>query len=306
MQFLVLGSAAGGGFPQWNCGCVMCRTARESPEHAHPRRQSSLAVRSGTGPWYLLNASPDVREQLELIRDPSDRALRSNPIAGVILTDAEIDHSAGLLILRESGTPLEIHGTSAMRHQMTVGFPVLEVLKRYCGVRWHEIEPGREFSLSSDGEGTSGLRVEPFAVPADPPLYMRGRMAGGEWPAVGLTFHDPSTGTSATYVPGLAAIDDELMARFRASNAVFLDGTFWSDDELTSQGVGKRTATDMGHLPLSGAGGTIERLRDLTDTRKVLVHINNSNPILLEDSAERRAVEEAGFEVGYDGMSVEL
>lgn len=305
MQLRVLGSAAGGGFPQWNCGCPTCQEARVAPDRARPRTQSSIAVRSDSGPWYLVNASPDVRAQLELLRDGVAPALRSSPVAGVLLTDAEIDHTAGLLILRESHEPLRIHGTAAVRHALRVGFPVLDVLDRYCGVEWSGLEPGDTTSLPPAGDGA--LEVEAFPLPGDAPLYMRDRAAAPEeGTTIGLTFRDPATGGTATYAPGLARLDTSLLARLEASDLVLLDGTFWRNDELPALGVGTRTALDMGHLPLSGAEGSMATLRGLRGPRKVLVHVNNSNPILLEHSAERLAAEEAGLEVGYDGMRFDL
>lgn len=304
MQLRILGSAAGGGFPQWNCGCANCRAVREKSGRAHPRRQSSIAVRGATGPWFLINASPDVREQMELLRDPRNEALRSNPMAGVLLTDAEIDHTAGLIILRESGDPLNLYATPAVRHALTAGYPILEVLDRYCGVRWHSLDSGQALQLPDDG--APALEVEPFPLRADPPLYMRGRESVGDGLAVGVTFRDPATGGVVTYAPAVERLDNALLARLAASEVALLDGTFWSNDELPSQGIGKRTALDMGHLPLAGPEGTLARLRDTKGLRKILVHINNSNPILLEDSAERKAVLEAGFEVGYDGMIIDL
>lgn len=266
-------------------------------------------MRGSTGDWYLVNASPDVREQLELVRDPGETALRSNPVAGVILTDAEIDHTAGLIILRESAEPLDIYGTSAVREALSTGFPVLRVLEGYSGVRWHDLEPGERTRLPE--EGSAGLEIEPFAVPADPPLYMGA--AGDDPPkfeenglGVGLTFTDLETGRVAVYAPAIGNLNDALLERLRTCDVALIDGTFWRNDELTSQGVGRRTAQDMGHLPLSGPDGTLARLENAGGFRKVLVHINNSNPILLGDSPERRAVAEAGFEVGYDGMTIDI
>jgi len=257
----------------------------------------------------LVNASPDIREQLEILRDPVVTELRSNPVAGVILTDAEIDHTAGLIFLRESSEPLDIYGTAAVRQALSVGFPVLEVLQGYSGVRWHDLQPNAHFQLPEDGD--AALRIETFAVPGDPPLYMR--LKGPEATrfeenglAVGLTFTDPATGSVAVYAPAVGELTESLMARLRECDVALLDGTFWRDDELTSQGVGTRTALDMGHLPLSGPDGTLAKLQDAGNFRKVLIHINNSNPILLEDSPERQAVEAAGFEVAYDGMIIDL
>lgn len=267
--------------------------------------QSSLAVRASGGPWYLINASPDIRQQLEMLRDPADDRLRSNPIAGVILTDAELDHTAGLLILRESGVPLQLHGTARVEEALTVGYPLLQVLERYSGFRWNRIEAGRSFELG--GDGSAPLEIEVFSVPGDAPLYMRGREgASGDGYTIGLSIREGGSDRVVTYVPGLARIDDELLERFARSELLLLDGTFWSEDELPGAGIGTRSASDMGHLPLSGAGGTLERLRHLDSTRKIFVHINNTNPILIEDSPERHAVIEAAFEVGRDGMLIDL
>jgi pyrroloquinoline quinone biosynthesis protein B len=310
MRVRILGSAAGGGYPQWNCGCPGCRVVRSAEGLAEPRQQSSLAVRPDGGPWHLVNASPDVRQQLELIRDPSDTQVRSNPFAGVILSDAEIDHTAGLIVLRESSTPLRIYGTAAVREALTLGFPVLDVLEAYCGVEWTLLEPDNPLDLV--GPDGRGMRVEAFEVPGDPPLYMR-RMStgnGAEPPppgtASGLVFTDLATGSTAVYAPAVGELNEDLLARLAGADVALLDGTFWSNEELTSQGVGKRTALDMGHLPLSGLEGSLERLKRTGGVRKVLVHINNSNPILLRGSEERRAVEAAGVEISYDGMTVDL
>ncbi|MQA91311.1 MAG: pyrroloquinoline quinone biosynthesis protein PqqB [Gemmatimonas sp.] len=308
MQLQVLGSAAGGGFPQWNCGCRVCSAAREGDGQAYARRQSSISVRGSGGGWYLVNASPDVREQLEVLRAPAATALRSSPVVGVILTDAEIDHTAGLIILREASGPLNLYGTTEVRQALTIGYPVLKVLEGYCGVRWTALNPGGTLCLPNPE--SPSLKVEAFPVPADPPLYMRtvppesGSVSDGL--AVGLVFTDPTTGRRALYAPAVGVLDDAFLARLEGCDVALLDGTFWHNNELPDQGIGTRTALDMGHIPLSGRGGTIERLKEFHSVRKVLIHINNSNPILLEDSAERRTVEEAGFEVAHDGMVIDI
>jgi pyrroloquinoline quinone biosynthesis protein B len=287
----VLGSAAGGGFPQWNCHCAMCEAARAG-ERARPRTQSSLAIRGGDGPWYLVNASPDLREQLAALDAPVD-GVRGTPVAGVLLTDAEIDHTAGLLLMRESVTPLRIYGEAGIERALWHGYPVLPMLERYCGTEWQTLAPGRPQPL--DG---SSLVVEPFAAGGDAPRYL-----DEELEASGLVFSD--TGT-VTYVPGLARLDDSVIARLAASDLVLVDGTFWQDDDLTRLGLSDRTARDMGHTPLAGPGGSLAVLAALERPRKVLVHINNTNPILLEDSPEREEVDRAGVEVAYDGLEVEL
>jgi pyrroloquinoline quinone biosynthesis protein B len=291
----VLGSAAGGGSPQWNCHCEVCEAARTGVR-ARPRTQSSLAIRGGQGPWFLVNASPDLRQQLETLDQPGVDGVRAQPIAGVLLTDAEIDHTAGLLLLRESATPLRVYGDAGVERALSDGYPVLPMLQRYCGAEWQPLEPGR--TLPIDG---SSLEVESFAAGGDAPRYL-----DGELEAAGFVFRDRATGGVATYVPGLARLDDSVVARFAASDLVLVDGTFWRHDELARLGISDRTAADMGHVPLSGPGGTLEVLAGLERPRTVLIHINNTNPILLEDSPEREEVVRAGIEVAYDGLVVEL
>ena len=295
MRVHVLGSAAGGGSPQWNCHCEVCEAARTGVR-ARPRTQSSLAIRGGQGPWFLVNASPDLRQPLETLDQRGLGGVRAQPIAGVLLTDAEIDHTAGLLLLRESATPLRVYGDAGVERALSDGYPVLPMLQRYCGAEWQPLEPGRTLPL--DG---SSLEVESFAAGGDAPRYL-----DGELEATGFVFRDRATGGVVTYVPGLARLDDGVVARFAASDLVLVDGTFWRHDELARLGISDRTAADMGHVPLSGPGGTLEVLAGLERPRTVLIHINNTNPILLEDSPEREEVVRAGVEVAYDGLEVEL
>jgi pyrroloquinoline quinone biosynthesis protein B len=294
----VLGSAAGGGFPQWNCRCETCDAARAGVR-AQPRTQSSLAIRGGEGPWFLVNASPDARQQLEALTPGQVDGVRTPPIAGVLLTDAEIDHTAGLLLLRESQVPVRVFGDQGVEQALRRGYPVLEILDRYCGADWQTLEPQQARPL----EGSS-LTVEPFETGGDAPRYMDG--SDVELQASGFVFRDGASGGVVTYAPGLARLDDGVLGRLAASDVVLVDGTFWRNDELASLGISKRSARDMGHLPLSGSGGTLEALARLERPRKVLVHINNTNPILLEDSPERKAVQGAGVEVAYDGLEIAL
>jgi pyrroloquinoline quinone biosynthesis protein B len=298
MRARVLGSAAGGGFPQWNCRCPTCEAARTGTS-ALPRTQSSLAIRGADGPWYLANASPDLRQQLEGLRPDPALDVRAAPMAGILLTDAEIDHTAGLLLARESSTALQVYGSEAVRRALADGYPVLSVLDHYCGVEWHTLEPERTLAL--DG---SALEVESFPAGGDAPRYLGG--SGADVEAIGLTFRDRVTGGVLTYVPGLARLGDAVLERLEASDAVLVDGTFWTERELVDLGISERTAGQMGHVPLSGAGGTLEALAELKRPRKILVHINNTNPVLLEDSPERQAVVRSGVEVGYDGLELEL
>jgi pyrroloquinoline quinone biosynthesis protein B len=291
----ILGSAAGGGFPQWNCHCEVCDAARAG-RRAVPRTQSSLAIRGDEGPWFLVNASPDLREQLEALGAQPVGGVRTPPIAGVLLTDAEIDHTAGLLLMRESATPLRVLGAAGVERALRDGYPVLAMLEHFCGAEWQTLEAGRPQPLAG-----SSLVVEPFATGGDAPRYL-GPTA--ELEASGFAFSD--SGGTVTYVPGLARLDDGVVARLAASDLVLVDGTFWHDDDLARLGISDRTARDMGHTPLAGPGGTLDVLAELDRPRKVLVHINNTNPILLEDSPEREQVVRAGVEVAYDGLEVEL
>ena len=284
MRVRVLGSAAGGGFPQWNCHCGTCEAARAGVR-ARPRTQSSLAIRGEEGPWFLVNASPDARQQLETLPIEHVDGVRAPPVAGVLLTDAEIDHTAGLLLLRESGTPVRVYGDARVERALSA--TVLTMLELFCGVDWQALEAGVATPLRE-----SSLTAERFEA--------------GAQDASGFVFRDGASGGVVTYVPGLARLDGDVLARFAASDLVLVDGTFWREDELALLGISERRAADMGHVPLSGPGGTLEALASLQRPRKVLVHINNTNPILLEDSSERDEVVRAGVEVAYDGLEVEL
>ena len=298
MRVRILGSAAGGGFPQWNCRCETCEAARVG-ERARPRTQSSLAISGEKGPCFLVNASPDARQQLETLPSREVDGVREPPVAGVLLTDAELDHTAGLLLLRESQAPIRVLGAAGVERALRSGFPVLEILERYCGAEWQTLEPERARQL----EGSS-LEVEPFETGGDAPRYLDG--SDVELQASGFVFRDGATGGVVTYAPGLARLDDRVLGRLAASDVVLVDGTFWRDDELDRLGISARSARDMGHLPLSGPDGTLAALERLERPRKVLVHINNTNPILLEDSPEREAVHRAGVEVAYDGLEIAL
>ncbi len=297
MQARILGSAAGGGYPQWNCNCSTCESARSGARPTEARTQSSIAVRGTSGPWFLVNASPDLRAQLAHLESPR-QGLRTTPIGGVLLTDAEIDHTAGLLLLRESDVPLHIYSNAEVREALTEGYPVLTMLDKYCGVTWTPLEPDARVRLAG-----SSLEVEAFPTGGDAPLYLGAGADGPE--AMGLTFRDVEGDGVLTYAPALARLDAEILERLDASDCVLADGTFWSEDELVALGISTRNARDMGHVPLDGEGGSLAALGSLR-ARTILVHVNNTNPILLDDSPERAAVERHGVEVGRDGLEVEL
>ena len=266
---------------------------------ARPRTQSSIAIRGDEGPWLLANASPDLRQQLEAFAGERADGVRAAPVAGVLLTDAEIDHTAGLLLLRESATALRVYGSEQVRRALTDGYPVLPILAELLRRRLADAGPGRLAAI----EGSS-LEVESFAAGGDAPRYLAG--TGADVEATGLVFRDRAAGGVLTYVPGLARLDDGVLARFAASDVVLVDGTFWVDDELARLGISGRTAAQMGHVPLSGPDGTLEALARLERPRVILIHINNTNPILFERSPERDAVLAAGVEIAADGLDVEL
>ena len=307
MLVRILGSAAGGGFPQWNCNCSGCQSVRDGKNTVHQRTQSSLAVRGTEGSWYLINASPDVRLQLERLRDTKPTSIRSSPIAGVLLTDAEIDHTAGLMILRESAEPLAIYGTNSVRTALTDGFSILRVLKDYCGVVWSNIEPGSTVDLNSNDD--SSLDIEVFSLKSKPPKYMRSNSPVDEnydGSVVGFTFRDRISGGVVTYAPALSEYSDSILKRLDKSDCILVDGTFWLNDELLELGTSTRTSLAMGHLPLSGDNGSLNYLAKLSSKRKIFTHINNTNPILIDDSPERKIVEASGIEVGDDGLTIEI
>jgi pyrroloquinoline quinone biosynthesis protein B len=295
MRVRIIGSAAGGGFPQWNCNCPVCAAARDG--RAAPRTQSSIVVRPDDGPWYLVNASPDLLAQLADL--PFDRSggMRDAPIAGVVLTDGEIDHTAGLLLLRESSTPLRVYSTPEVRDALSGNYPLMTMLESYSGIDWRPLAAAGATPL----EGTS-LSVETFPTGGDAPLYM------GDAPgpaAIGLTIRDADTDGTLVYAPGIEALDETVSGRLADGDLVLADGTFFRHDDLVSLGLGERDSWAMGHAPLTGEGGTLEALAAL-DARTVLVHINNTNPILLEDSPERSEVEERGLVISSDGMEFDL
>jgi pyrroloquinoline quinone biosynthesis protein B len=302
MQIVLLGTAAGGGFPQWNCWCPVCRVARTEPGRALRRSQSAAAVSADGERWFLLNASPDVHAQLASLSPRPPAGLRSTPVEGVVLTDAEIDHSLGLVLLRE-GRFLQVAATGAVRDILERDSCFLRTTAAFAELRMIELTVGRATGLAYRDGCPSGLTVRPFAVPAGPP-----RFAGADAPGhtVGLQLRDEATGGCAVFVPGCGGLDDGVLRALDGAEVVLFDGTFWSDDELISLGISDRTAREMDHLPVGGPGGSLERLAEHPARHRVYTHINNTNPILLEDSPERAEVMRRGLRVGADGMRFSL
>ena len=307
LRILVLGSAAGGGFPQWNSNSDACNRARAG--EVRSRSQSSLAVSADGDHWFLLNASPDIRQQINDNAPLHPRqGLRHSPIAGVVLTNADVDHVAGLLTLRES-QPLAIHASARVLETLRDNsiFKVLnpEFVERI------EIELERPFAPLLPGGGASGLSVEPFAVPGKVALYLEAPQAGPDFgtktgDTVGLMVRAAQTGESFFYIPGCAAMTPELARRLEGAALVLFDGTLYRDDEMIRGGEGVKTGRRMGHMSISGESGTLAAFEGIRVARKIFIHMNNTNPVLLDDSAEREAVEAAGWEVAYDGMDVTL
>jgi pyrroloquinoline quinone biosynthesis protein B len=304
MRIHVLGAAAaGGGFPQWNCNCRNCDGLRRGEIKARARTQSSIAVSGDGERWVLINASPDIRAQI--LASPAlqpQRAARDTGIAAVLLTDAQIDHVTGLLLLREGGR-LPVYCTEPVHQDLTQGFPVLSLLEHYCGVDWRRLELERgEFEI----EGVAGIAFTAVPLSSKAPPYSPHRHDPHPGDNIGLVIRDVGSGKRVFYAPGLGEIGPEIQERFLMADCLLVDGTFWREDEMLHAGVGKKLAAAMGHLPQSGPGGMIEHLNQAMATRKILIHINNTNPILDEDSPERAALAAEGIEVAFDGMEIEL
>ena len=304
MKIRVLGAAAGGGFPQWNCNCINCKGLRNGTIRAKARTQSSIVVSADGINWVLFNASPDLLAQIKSFPalQPA-RAIRDTGIRAIVLMDGQIDHTTGLLMLRE-GKPLELYCTDMVREDMTTGNPLFNILGHYCGVNWHRVRFGADAQFQIPG--ADGLTFSAFPLKSKAPPYSPHRDNPHEGDNIGMRISDNRSGRSVFYAPGLREIEPHLKPPLESADAVLVDGTFWTDEEMISMGISKKSARSIGHLPQSGAGGMIEVLTPLKASKKVLIHINNTNPILNEDSAERATLNAAGIEVAYDGMEFEV
>lgn len=306
MRVVVLGAAAGGGIPQWNCNCDICRVAR-GPRPELRATQASIAISADNEHWFLINASPDLRQQVIATPQlhPKAGELRHSPISGVILTNGEIDAVAGLLSLRE-GWPFAIHA-----HQRVLSilksnsiFNVLDEKR----VRREPIELDRTFEPALSDGSPSGLEILPFAAPGKRAWYLENTAgpdeAGEPGDTIGLRIADKASGECLYFIAACAALTLDLKERLQGAPMVFFDGTLWRDDELIAAGLGAKTGRRMGHMSMSGEGGVIAALADLGIARKIFLHINNSNPVLLPDSAERAAAERAGWQIPSDGAEI--
>jgi len=303
MHVHVLGSGAGGGFPQWNCNCDNCAGLRRGTLRARPREQSSIAISADGTDWVLVNASPDVRSQINGWRAlQPGRARRDTGIRAVLLIDSQIDHATGLLILRE-GEPIELYCTEMVHQDLTTGLPLVRVLEHYCGVNWHPVPiDGSGFGIPA----APGLRFTAVPLRSKAPPYSPHRHDPHPGDNIGLRVERVDDGRRLFYAPGLGGITGEVRREMDAADCLLVDGTFWTGDEMERCGVGHKRASEMGHLPQSGPGGMIEVLRGMPRPRKVLIHINNTNPILADDGPERAALAAEGIEVAFDGMDIRL
>ena len=308
LRVVVLGAAAGGGVPQWNCGCTVCRKARN--EHPELRStQASIAISADGDHWFLINASPDLRQQLIATSPlhPKAGTLRHSPISGVILTNGEVDAVAGLLSMRE-GSPFTIYA-----HERVLAIlrsnSIFNVLNEK-NVRRQPIEVDKAFEPTLPDGSPSGIEILPFAVTGKSAWYLEGKAhpAGndGDGDTLGLRIADRASGKYLYFLAACAGVTNDLRSRLAGAAAVFFDGTVWRDDELIAAGLGNKTGQGMGHIAMSGDTGAIAALADIDIGRKMFLHINNSNPVLLRDSAERKAAEHAGWQIPTDGTEIVL
>jgi pyrroloquinoline quinone biosynthesis protein B len=310
MLIKVLGSAAGGGLPQWNCNGRNSADARNGVGGLAPRTQASVAVSATGAEWVLLNAAPDLRQQINgtpQLHPARDGPPRNSPIKAVVLTNGDVDAVAGLLTLREA-QPFSVYGTERVLGVLAENsiFDALDsgLVKRIA------MEFGRTFAVEGPS-GPVGITIEAFPVPGKVPLYLEDKTAKGnfgsqEGDTAGLKVADTATGRYFFYVPGCARLDDTLRARLKDAALLFFDGTLYANDEMIAQGLLNKTGERIGHMNMSGNAGSVAELAPLGIGRKIFIHINNSNPVLREGSAERAAVEGAGWEIAYDGMEVKI
>src|SRR6266550_8469763 len=304
MRIEILGSAAGGGFPQWNCGCRNCQAIRAGSFQGKSRTQTQVAISKDGRSWFLLNASPDLRQQIEATSPLHPRRDgRDSPIAGVLLTSGDLDQITGLLSLREL-QPFRIYCTASLRHILREENSVFAMLNRVPQqVAWTDVSPGSSFPLVTVAGNDSGLCCEVFSLGSRYPRYVGDHSLTKLSPSealLGLIVKSPS-GERLAYLPAVPEVDNQLLERLQSVDLLLFDGTFWSDDELIKVQGGGATAREMGHIPVSSKEGSLFKLQKLQRPRKIFVHVNNTNPMLDESSPEYREVRAAGWEIAEDG-----
>ena len=304
MHIHVLGSGAGGGFPQWNCNCENCKGVRAGTIKATPRTQSSIAVSANGTDWILFNASPDIKVQLDHFPGVQPaREVRDTAITAIVITDSQIDHVTGLLTLREHNKPWDIYCTDEVKDDLTTGFPVFNILSHFRGVKHHEIKTDESVFTIPSAEGIEFTAV-PLQSNAPPYSPRRDNTVPGD--NVGMNVKDTRTGKTVFYAPGLGVAEPHVLEYMRNADCVLVDGTMWTDDEMAKEGISNKRAIEMGHLDQSSDGGIMSILNSMEKPRKILIHINNTNPILNEDSPQRATLNKAGIELAFDGMDIEL
>ncbi|NQZ89372.1 MAG: pyrroloquinoline quinone biosynthesis protein PqqB [Colwellia sp.] len=305
MQILILGSAAGGGFPQWNCHCANCKGLRQGTIKATARTQSSIAVSPDGKNWVLINASPDIRQQIN--QSPQlwpEQGARGTKIRGAILTDSQIDHTTGLLTLRE-GLPLDIYCTDVVHEDLSAAFPLFNMLTHWRGGLTYQ-QIGTDHRHSFTVGGVAGIEFYPVVLESNAPPYSRYRdkvVAGNN---IGLKIVDKNTGKYLFYLPGIVQTNPLVDEMLSEATCVLMDGTLWLDDEMIAQGVGSKLGSEMGHLPVNGEFGSVALLNRFNIERKILIHINNTNPILNEESSQHQFVLDNGVEIATDGMEITI
>jgi pyrroloquinoline quinone biosynthesis protein B len=303
MWIRILGSGAGGGVPQWNCGCENCRSVRAGKPGISPRTQDSIAVRGAAGGWVLCNASPDILRQIEAFEELHPRAPRHSPIAAIVLTNGDLDHVLGLFSLRES-YPLVVYATDGVRRGLFENNAIARTLSRFEGHLTHRLLPlGVEIPLAGVDGAPTGLFVTARAVRGKVPVHLEGHAPNAADQNVGLWLREGAQ--RAAYVSAMSDLGD-VAPHCEGVDVLLLDGTFWSSDELSRPGLSKARAEDMAHLPIGDPGGSLEGSHKIAARRRIFTHINNTNPILVETSPERRAVTSAGWEVATDGMDIRI
>jgi pyrroloquinoline quinone biosynthesis protein B len=312
LKIRILGSAAGGGVPQWNCRCSNCEAARAGSANVRPRTQSSVAISADGRDWFLLNVSPDIRQQILAFPSlgPPEGCERGQGIAGCVLTDMELDHTAGLLLLREGG-PFSIFCTPLVRQWLRIYLPVERLLACFAKPDWVDLQ--REPLVLSRRGAQAGWQPTPqadglllwaFEVGRHVPRFMNVEPAMAHGSVIGLLIEDTKTGGKLVYAPCLGSLSEPLLTVAKEADAVLIDGTFWWDDEPLR--FGARSALAMGHMPVSGPNGSLAWLADLPVRHRIYIHINNTNPMLNENGGEHRSVNSCGVRVGADGDMLEL
>lgn len=304
MQIHLLGTGAGGGFPQWNCNCHNCSRLRKGTIKSSARTQSSITVSGNGEDWVLFNASPDIRAQIESFPplQPA-RKVRDTGICSIILCDGQIDHTTGLIILREHDKPWDVYCTESVYEDMTTGYPIFNILGHFRGVNWHEVNTDQQsFTIpKADNLVFTAVPLKSEAPPYSP--HRHNTVPGDN---IGFRVEDTSTGKNLFYAPGLGIIEDHVLEYMADADVLLVDGTMWTNDEMSKHGISNKLASEMGHLDQSSKGGIKETLDSLKKPRKILIHINNTNPILDEESEERKILNDSGIEVSYDGMDIEI